>query len=100
MIVFIALLMTVLTFAFVAYPLFKRRSPSSEARYKRKAASTLRSIDDLGKDTEVEEEIERQVRKLRQSKHRFCPQCRARCQKGDRFCCHCGASLGQGGRVD
>jgi cytochrome c-type biogenesis protein CcmI len=140
--IFIAILLTVLTFAFIAYPLLKQRVRSVdsvedeksqelhtkrdttysmlkelefdlqsgilteedyqdlEARYKRKAISILRDIDDVGKDTEVEEEIEKQVLELRQSKGQFCPQCGARRQEGDRFCSHCGASLSQGGHVD
>jgi len=140
--IFIAILLTVLTFAFIAYPLLKQRVRSVdsvedeksqelhtkrdttysmlkelefdlqsgilteedyqdlEARYKRKAISILRDIDDVGKDTEVEEEIEKQVLELRQSKGQFCPQCGARRQEGDRFCSHCGASLRQGERID
>ena len=142
MTIFIAILLTVLTFAFIAYPLLKQRVRSVdsvedeksqelhtkrdttysmlkelefdlqsgilteedyqdlEARYKRKAISILRDIDDVGKDTEVEEEIEKQVLELRQSKGQFCPQCGARRQEGDRFCSHCGASLSQGEHVD
>ncbi len=110
MTVFVAVVLTVLAFAFIAYPLFKRgsRSVSSsrgeklqelhskrdttysmlkelefdrqsgiltdedyrdlEARYKGKAISILRDIDGLGKSTEVEEEIEKQVLKLRRDK--------------------------------
>ncbi len=139
MTILVALVLTVLTFAFVAYPLFKQRSRSVdsvedeklqelhskrdttysmlkelefdfqsdilteedyrdlEARYKGKAITILRDIDDVGKGTDVEEEIEKQVLELRQGKGRFCSQCGASCQEGDRFCSHCGASLGQGG---
>ena len=142
MIILVALVLTVLTFAFIAYPFFKQRFRSIgsvedgnlqelyskrdttysmlkelefdfrsgilteedyrdlEARYKRKAISILRDIDDLGKGTEVEEEIENQVLELRRNKGRFCPECGARCQEGDRFCSHCSASLSQGGHVD
>lgn len=139
---FIGILLTVLTFAFITYPLFKQKSPSVdsvkdeklqellsnrdttysmlkelefdfqsgiltgedyrdlEARYKRKAISLLRDINDLEKGTEVEEEIERQVLELRQSKGRFCPQCGAKCQEDDRFCSRCGTSLSRGEGVD
>ncbi len=142
MTVFVALVLAVLTFAFVTYPLFKRRLSSVdsienrklqelfsnrdtsysmlkelefdfqsgilteedyrdlEAKYKGKAISILKDIDNLEKDTNVEEEIEKQVLELRQSKGRFCPQCRARCQPDDRFCSRCGASLEQEERVD
>ncbi len=135
MIVLVALVLTVLTFAFIVYPLFKQGSRSVdlvndeklqelhsrrdttyfmlkelefdyqsgilieedyrdlEAKYKRKAMSTLRGIDDLAKGTNVEEEIERQVRELRQSQGRFCPQCGAQYPEGDRFCARCGVSL-------
>ena len=71
-----------------------------EARYKHKAISTLRNIDDTGRGVGVEEEIERQVQDLRRSKGRFCPQCGARAQESDRFCSRCGTSLNQGERVD
>ncbi len=64
-----------------------------EARYKRKAISILRDIDDLEKGTEVMDEIERQILELRRSKDRLCPQCGARHQEGDRFCSRCGMSL-------
>jgi len=142
MIVFVALVLTVLTFAFIVYPLFKQRSPSVdlvkdeklqelhskrdttysmlkelefdfqssilteedyrdlEARYKGKAISILKDIDDLQKSTEVEEEIERQVLELRQGKGRFCPQCGAGYHESDHFCSQCGASLSQGRRGD
>ncbi len=135
MTVFVALVLAVLTFAFIIYPLLKQKSPSVdsvedeklqellsnrdttysmlkelefdfqsgiltdedyrdlEARYKRKAISVLRDINDLEKGTEVEEEIERQVLELRRSKGQFCPQCGAGCQEDDRFCSRCGTSL-------
>ena len=161
MTVFVALVLTMLTFGFVAYPLFKQRSRSVDAvedeklrelhsrrdttcsmlkelefdfqsgilteedyhdleiRYKRKAISILRDTDTLEKNTDVEEEIEKQVLglrqgksstvdekvgkeilKLRRSKGWFCPQCGARCQEDDHFCSRCGTSLSQGERVD
>ena len=142
MTIFIALVLTVLTFAFIAYPLLKRRPRSVaavgdeklqelhsrrdttysmlkelefdlqsgilaeedyqelEARYKGKAISILKNIDGLESSTGVEEEIENQVRELRRSKGRFCPQCGARCQEGDHFCSRCGTSLSQGEGVD
>ena len=142
MTLFVALVLTVLTFAFITYPLFKQKSPSVdsvedeklqelrsnrdttysmlkelefdfqsgilteedyrdlETRYKRKAISILRDVDDLDKGTNVEDEIEKQVRELRRSKGRFCPQCGVGYQEGDRFCSRCGASLSRGGRVD
>ncbi len=142
MTVFVALVLTMVTFVFVAYPLLKRRSHSVdsgedeklqelrserdttysmlkelefdfqsgilteedyrnlEARYKRKAISTLKEIDDVGKGSGVEEEIEKQVQELRRSRGKFCPQCGARGQESDNFCPRCGTSLSQGGRVD
>jgi hypothetical protein len=154
MTVFVALVLTLLTFAFIIYPFFKRRLPAVdsggdenlqelysqrdttysmlkelefdlqsgiltdedyrdlEAGYKSKAISTIKDIDNLQKGSKVpekgkapkksgvQEEIERQVRELRQGKGPFCPQCGARSQEGDRFCSHCGASLSRGDRVD
>ncbi len=111
---FIALLITVATFAFIVYPLLKRRLPQEgsaedgklqelsskrdtaysmlkelefdfqsgilteedyrdlEARYKRKAISVLKGMDDLEKgsqpEAEVEAEREKQGLKLRRGK--------------------------------
>lgn len=144
MIIFFAILLTVLTFGFVAYPLFRRRLyllsanlsedrklqelhserdttysmlkelefdfrsgilteedyKDLEARYKGKAISILRSIDDLVTKDDIEDEIEKQVMTLRQGKGRFCPQCGERTREDDRFCSHCGASLRQEGHDD
>ncbi len=139
MTVFIAILLTVLTFAFIIYPFFKQKlrpADSSEneklrelhskrdttysmlkelefdfqsgilteedyqdlkARYKGKAISILRDIDDAGKDTEVDEEIEKQVLELRQKRGRLCPQCKAKVQTDTNFCSQCGANLNQEG---
>jgi hypothetical protein len=142
MTVFVALVLAIVTFVFITYPLFKRRLRSVDAaddeklrelhfkrdttysmlkelefdlqagiltkkdyqelerRYKGKAISILRGIDDSKKGTGVEDEIERQVLELRRDAGQFCPQCGARYQEGGRFCSHCGASLSQGGHVD
>jgi hypothetical protein len=142
MTVLVALVLAVLTFAFVVYPFFRQRTQSVdsgedeelqelcsrrdttysmlkelefdfqsgiltgadyldlEARYKTKAVSILRDIDNREKDADIEEEIEKQVQDLRQGAGRLCPQCGTKYQEGDRFCSHCGASLSQGGRVD
>ena len=139
MTVFIAILLTVLTFAFIIYPFFRQRRLSIdsvedeklrelrsrrdttysmlkelefdfrsgilteadyrdlEAKYKRKAISILKDIDDSKKDTDVEEEIEKRVLESRQREGQFCPQCGTRYQEGDRFCSHCGTRLRQGG---
>ena len=142
MTVFIAVLLTVLTFAFVVYPFFRQRLRSTgagddaqlqelhfkrdtsysmlkelefdfqsgilteddyrdlEANYKSKAISILKSLDDVGKGPHLEDEIERQVLKLRRGQERFCPQCGEKYQEGSRFCSYCGTSLEQGGRAD
>ena len=138
MIIFVALLLTVSAFTFIAYPLFKQRTHSIdsaedkefqeslskrdttysmlkelefdfqsgilteedyrdlEARYKRKAISILKDIDDLEKGTAVEAEIEKQVLELRRGQGRFCTQCGAKYQTSDRFCSRCGVSLSRG----
>jgi ribosomal protein L40E len=154
MTIFVALILTALTFGFIAYPLFKQRSPSVdsveddksqelhsqrdttysmlkelefdlqsdilteedyqdlEARYKGKAVSILRDLDNLKKGAELEEEIEKQVLKLRRGKSadtgeklekeiqeqrrgkgQFCSQCGAKRAVDDRFCSQCGTSL-------
>ncbi len=142
MTVLVTLILTVLAFAFIIYPLLKRKSRSVnsvedektrelnskrdttysmlkelefdfqsgilteddyqdlEIRYRRKAISILRDINDLEKGSEVEEEIERQILELRQNKGRFCPQCGVRYQDNDRFCSRCGTNLSQGESID
>ncbi len=71
-----------------------------ETRYKKKAVSILRNIDDFQNDTDVEGEIERGVLELRRGKEQFCSKCGMKRKKDDRFCSHCGSRLSQGGRVD
>lgn len=146
MTVFIALLLAVATFAFVVYPLIKRRPPSAgpaedgklgelhfkrdttysmlkelefdfqsgilteedyrdlEAKYKSKAISVLKGIDDLKDgsrlEAEAEAEIERQVQQLRRGRDRVCARCGARRREGERSCSRCGGSFGQEERVD
>ena len=155
MIIFFAISLTVLTFAFITYPLFRQRlHPEDttedeerqelrskrdttysmlkelefdfqsgilseddyqdlETRYKRKAVSILRDMDDLEKGTAMDDEIEKLVLEMRrgkgvdvekeneiteprQTEERFCPQCGERYQEGARFCSHCGTRLRQG----
>lgn len=86
-----------------------------DARYKNKAISVLKGIDDQVKTSgDIEAEIEKQVKKLRHGKRavadmdaeiesqiqalrknrgQFCPQCGAKSRDGDRFCRHCGTKL-------
>ena len=64
-----------------------------EARYKEKAISILKALDSLKEDDRVEDEIEKQVKKLRRSQGHFCPQCGTKQPAGARFCAQCGASL-------
>lgn len=73
-----------------------------EARYKNKAITILRDMDEATEGTVgigIEEEIEKEVLALRQKRERFCTQCGDRVDEGDRFCAHCGARLRQGGRL-
>lgn len=141
MITVIALVLTLLTFAFVVYPFFKQRPHSAEqvedeklqdlhsqrdttyamlkelefdfqsgvlteedyreleSKYRGKAISILQNIDDLGKDRDIDQEIEKQVLALRQSQGQFCTQCGARNREANRFCSQCGASLNRGEQV-
>ena len=99
MTVFIALVMVVLTLAFITYPFLKDRRWQLTSR--RKTTYTgAREMDNLAQDTEVEVEIEKQVLELRQSKPFSCSQCGTRYQKADRFCSHCGAPLRPGEHSD
>jgi len=137
MTVALTVLLTVLAFAFVAYPFFRRKPPSVqsfgddrlqallsrrntaysmlqelefdfqsgilaedeyrdlEATYKGEAISILKEIDHLPTDTERDDEIEKQVLELRQSKGQFCTQCGARHEESDLFCSQCGMNLSE-----
>ncbi len=107
MIIFIALILTVATFVFIAYPLIKQATLSKQVvnddkqhelysrrdttysmlkelefdfqsgilteddyddlskRYKNQAISILKNLDDAGKETSIEDEIEKQVLRMR-----------------------------------
>ena len=135
MTIFIGMVLTILSFAFITYPLLKQKTRPAdsaedeglrelqsrrdttysmlkelefdyqsgilteedyhdlETRYKDKAISILKDIDNSGAVDEVEDEIEKQVKKLRRGKGRFCPQCGVAAPKDDRFCSQCGAKL-------
>jgi len=89
-----------LEFDFQSDILTERDYRDLESRYKSKAISILRDIDNLKKGAMVEGEIERQVLELRKGKGLVCPQCGTKCQEGNRFCSRCGTSLSQGESVD
>jgi hypothetical protein len=85
MTVLIALILLLLTLAFISYPFFRVKS----------------GFADWGKDDkyekgtdEVEADIERQVLKLRKGKGRFCPKCGRKYDEQDLFCSYCGVNLG------
>lgn len=142
MTVFVSLLLTVLVFAFVVYPLFRQRSRPTDvvedekhlelssrrdityamlkelefdyqsgllteddyrdlsARYKGKAITILKGMDNITRGTSLEDEIEKQVIQMRQDKGRFCSQCGAPVQRSGRFCSHCGTGLRQEKKID
>ena len=132
----VALLLTALTFAFIAYPFFRRKPAlltesgedprleelhsrrdttysmlkelefdfrsgilteddyrALESRYKGKAISILKNIDNLDTADDVDGEIERLVAEQRQGGDRFCPQCGGKVKENARFCYFCGASM-------
>ncbi|MDO8569007.1 MAG: hypothetical protein Q7R57_09900 [Dehalococcoidales bacterium] len=112
MTLFVSLLLTVLTLAFIGYPFFKRRweevvsSDENERpeQYSRRgaAAPALKKPGLSGtsgtaeKGAAVDDEIENKIREIRagsQTGARFCPRCGIRAKKGDRFCRSCGARL-------
>jgi rubrerythrin len=87
-----------------------------EKRYKRKGISLLKDIDQLGEGPGLDDEIEKQIGKLRRPESKaagpddkiekqignlrqpasaahFCPQCGEKHQTNDRFCAHCGTRL-------
>ncbi len=65
-----------------------------EDRYRGKAISILKSIDQAGSaGDDAGDEIEKQVAELRREKQRFCSQCGVVVRPADRFCANCGAGL-------
>ncbi len=102
MTIFIALVLALLTFVFIAYPLLKKEAPSPEdkkllqSNSKRGGPNSIIAEIDDG----IDEELERQIRGLRRGKGRFCLKCGARCQVDDLFCSRCGAGLNRGEHVD
>ncbi len=87
-----------------------------EKRYKKKGVSLLKNIDQFSEGTGLDDDIEKQIGKLRRSKSktddldddieaqikkmrspesgaRFCPQCGEKYRESDRFCTHCGTRL-------
>ena len=65
-----------------------------EGRYRGKAISILRDIDQVGSaGDDAGDAIERQVAELRRVKQRFCSQCGVAVRPADRFCANCGANL-------
>lgn len=68
-----------------------------DARYRHKAISILKSIDQAGESgDDAGDEIERQVAEMRRGKQRFCSQCGVALRPAVRFCANCGASLRPG----
>lgn len=65
-----------------------------EMRYKKKAVSILRNIDELERGIEMEAEVEKQAQELRWGEGRFCSQCGIGYHEGDYCCSSCGAKLG------
>ena len=65
-----------------------------EMRYKKKAVSILRNIDELERGIEMEAEVEKQAQELRRGEGRFCSQCGIGYHEGDHCCSSCGAKLG------
>ena len=64
-----------------------------EARYKTKAVSILKKLDGLQEDSSPEDEIEKQVQRLRRNRGRFCSQCGVKQPTSARFCADCGTRL-------
>ena len=64
-----------------------------EARYRTKAVSILKKLDGLQEESLPEDEIEKQIKKLRRRRGHFCPQCGAKQPTSARFCADCGARL-------
>lgn len=65
----------------------------------RQAAALLQKLDQDQPHSQVEQEIETAVARLRQTattgspNGRYCPQCGQATDAGDRFCAHCGQNL-------
>ena len=96
MTVFIAVVVTVVALAIVVYPFFRRRPGSSRAGMPDRGGPGQGAADSRGV-ADLDAEIEAQVKELRQSRARFCPQCGQRVGESSRFCSSCGTDLREGG---
>ncbi len=82
--IWVNIILGLVVLAFIVYPFFK--SPGISAA----PAVTKQST---GESTEIDDEIEKQVRKMRQHKGVFCSRCGRTNPSGSRFCAQCGTNL-------
>lgn len=88
MTIFLAILLSLLTIGFIVYPLVRPAAPAPAAR-----RQVNRKPPALAAGGTVDDEIEAQVKALRQAPASFCEKCGARLQAGDRYCQRCGQQV-------
>jgi hypothetical protein len=86
MTIFLAILLSLLTLGFIVYPLVRPGAPPPAAR---RTVSRKPAVSPAAGGT-VDDEIEAQVKALRQAPASFCDKCGARVKADDRFCQRCG----------
>ena len=99
MTVFIAVVVTVVALAIVVYPFFRRRPGSSREAKPDQGRPGLDAADSE-ETVDLDAEIEAEVREMRRSRVRLCPQCGQKVRGSSRFCSSCGTDLRRGESVD
>ena len=92
MTILFVLALAVLATAFITYPLF-RQTPDLVDSAEDDEVSEQRPQRGATDSAAIENEVERQVRRLRQTKGLRCPKCGVVRQADARFCSRCGARI-------
>ena len=92
---FITILLAVVAAALIIYPYFGKEShkPASQKTVPVKTPSRKRTGTARPSSENVDAEIEKRIRGIRDSKTLFCHECGKQIKPGSKFCTYCGAKL-------